>query len=210
MDILVPGMGNHEISPIRFLSTSAPDWRPEIGMVQTMESQVQIPAPQPPAPPQPLIRNCVSCGRSISWDANVCSYCGHDYRVQMMMGPPPPPRTLKPVIGGVLIIIAALLALGMGAMAMTMDTQQVQDAGVDIPEGMTAQDLQDVLNFCGAILLVFAVIAIIGGAFALGRKHFWLVVIGGVFGIFGIGMVIGAILSLIGLVLVAVSKDEFS
>jgi hypothetical protein len=114
------------------------------------------------------------------------------------------------MIGGVLIIIAALLALGMGAMAMTMDAQQVQDAGVDIPEGMTAQDLQGVLNFCGAILLVFAVIAIIGGAFALGRKHFWLVVIGGVFGIFGIGMVIGAILSLIGLVLVAVSKDEFS
>lgn len=29
-------------------------------------------------------RNCVSCGRSISWDANVCPYCGHDYRMQMM------------------------------------------------------------------------------------------------------------------------------
>jgi len=27
-------------------------------------------------------RNCVSCGRSISWDANVCPYCGHDYRMQ--------------------------------------------------------------------------------------------------------------------------------
>lgn len=28
------------------------------------------------------VRNCVSCGRSISWDANVCPYCGHDYRMQ--------------------------------------------------------------------------------------------------------------------------------
>ena len=28
-------------------------------------------------------RNCVSCGRSIAWDANVCQYCGHDFRVQM-------------------------------------------------------------------------------------------------------------------------------
>ena len=28
------------------------------------------------------MRNCVSCGRSISWDANVCPYCGHDYRMQ--------------------------------------------------------------------------------------------------------------------------------
>lgn len=28
-------------------------------------------------------RNCVSCGRAISWDANVCPYCGHDYRIAM-------------------------------------------------------------------------------------------------------------------------------
>ena len=31
-------------------------------------------------------RNCVSCGRSISWDANVCPYCGHDYRAQAYAG----------------------------------------------------------------------------------------------------------------------------
>jgi len=28
-------------------------------------------------------RNCVSCGRAISWDANVCPYCGHDFRMVM-------------------------------------------------------------------------------------------------------------------------------
>ncbi len=28
-------------------------------------------------------RNCVGCGRAIAFDANVCPYCGHDYRVQM-------------------------------------------------------------------------------------------------------------------------------
>jgi len=33
-------------------------------------------------------RNCVSCGRSIAWDANVCQFCGHDYRVQMMAPQP--------------------------------------------------------------------------------------------------------------------------
>lgn len=26
-------------------------------------------------------RNCVGCGRAIAWDANVCPYCGHDYRI---------------------------------------------------------------------------------------------------------------------------------
>lgn len=31
-------------------------------------------------------RNCISCGRSIAWDANVCPYCGHDFR-SVMAGP---------------------------------------------------------------------------------------------------------------------------
>lgn len=37
-------------------------------------------------------RNCVSCGRAISWDANVCPYCGHDFRMQMA-GQPAQPQT---------------------------------------------------------------------------------------------------------------------
>jgi hypothetical protein len=35
-------------------------------------------------------RNCVSCGRAISWDANVCPYCGHDFRMQMAGMPAQP------------------------------------------------------------------------------------------------------------------------
>jgi len=31
-----------------------------------------------PEPKNP--RSCVSCGRAIAWDANVCPYCGHDFR----------------------------------------------------------------------------------------------------------------------------------
>jgi predicted nucleic acid-binding Zn ribbon protein len=30
----------------------------------------------------PGTRNCVSCGRAIAWDANVCPYCGHDFRIE--------------------------------------------------------------------------------------------------------------------------------
>ncbi len=32
----------------------------------------------------PQTRYCVSCGRAIAWDANVCPYCGHDYRMPAM------------------------------------------------------------------------------------------------------------------------------
>lgn len=39
---------------------------------------------QPPVQPQPPIlkekRICVECKRPIPFDANICPYCGHDYR----------------------------------------------------------------------------------------------------------------------------------
>jgi predicted nucleic acid-binding Zn ribbon protein len=34
-------------------------------------------------PGQAPTRNCVACGRAIAWDANVCPYCGHDFRPAM-------------------------------------------------------------------------------------------------------------------------------
>lgn len=42
------------------------------------------PRQAPPLTSSPSIsRFCVSCGRSIPWEANVCPYCGHNY-----MAPP--------------------------------------------------------------------------------------------------------------------------
>jgi len=55
---------------------------------------------------------------------------------------------------------------------------------------------------CGAVLLVLGIIAILGGIFAIQRKNFALALIGGIF-------VVPSILGLIGLILIAVSKDEF-
>jgi RNA polymerase subunit RPABC4/transcription elongation factor Spt4 len=36
-------------------------------------------------------RNCVACGRAISWDTLVCPYCGKDYRYQSFAGQPQGP-----------------------------------------------------------------------------------------------------------------------
>ena len=117
-------------------------------------------------------RNCVSCGRAIAWDANVCSYCGHDYRA-VMAGPLLTARkeSSKPIIGGVLIIVGGLL-LTLGA------------------------------GFCMIVLFPLAILAFMGGVFALMRKYFALAVIGGV-------LSIPSIIGLVGLILVILSKDEF-
>jgi hypothetical protein len=57
-------------------------------------------------------RSCVSCGRTIAWDVNVCPYCGHDYRPQMM-GPQPmygqPMPQQKGFQGSILILIILIL-----------------------------------------------------------------------------------------------------
>jgi hypothetical protein len=47
-------------------------------------------------------RQCVSCGRSIDWNYNVCPYCGHDYRY---IAEQPGPR---PVSGGLRVLFYIL------------------------------------------------------------------------------------------------------
>ena len=47
-------------------------------------------------------RQCVSCGRTISWDANVCPYCGHDFRVPQTI------RAVEPISNGMKILFYLL------------------------------------------------------------------------------------------------------
>jgi len=118
-------------------------------------------------------RNCVSCGRSIAFDANVCQYCGYDYRI-LMAGPVAGPKkeSSMPEIGGVLILIGALVLIVLAGL-------------------------------CIIFLIPLAIIAILGGVFAIQRKHFTLALIGGIFSI-------PSIIGIVGLILVVMSKDEFS
>ncbi len=137
-------------------------------------------------------RNCVSCGRQISFDANVCPFCGHDYRVVMAGPQAQKKQSGTPVAGGVLIIIGAIIYLILGALAAAGGTVA---SVIDVEASAWA-------IACGAIGIVLGLVALFGGVFAIGRKNFAIAVIGGIFAI-------PTIIGLIGLVLVAVSKDEF-
>ena len=56
-------------------------------------------------------RNCSGCGRSIPWDANLCPYCGRDYRMQMVA----PPAQLAMTEGfKVVLYILSLLVFPVG------------------------------------------------------------------------------------------------
>jgi hypothetical protein len=140
----------------------------------------------------------------------VCPYCGHDYR---FIAAPEAPRqqSAKPLLGGILIIIAGVLSLVMAISFIVMDSQDLENLNSQQlrDSGLTIADLEEMLGICGLIEIVFGVIAIIGGLFAIARKHFGLAIVGGIFGLIGIGFLIGGVLGLIGLVLIIISRDEF-
>ncbi len=60
----------------------------------------------PPAPPQPAFiqtqspsgptKACISCGRIIPADANLCPYCRYNYRAQAIPAAPAPMRPMAP------------------------------------------------------------------------------------------------------------------
>jgi hypothetical protein len=156
----------------------------------------------------PPTRMCVFCGRTIDFSANVCPYCGHDYRMPIY-GPAIRKKSSMPVIAGIMIIIAGLLAIGLGVLYLTMGVSDLESSGVTMPPEVSLEDVQNLLSVCGALAVLFGVIAIIGGVFTIQRKHFAFAIIGALFGMAGVGFFLGALLALIALILVAVSKQEF-
>jgi hypothetical protein len=155
----------------------------------------------------PSTRNCVNCGRSIAWDANVCQFCGHDYRAQATQ-PARHEKSALSLIGGALILVAGLMGLALGAIFLTIDVNQLDQYGISV-SGATDM-IEDILNVCGTILVILGLVAILGGVFGVMRKHFGLVILGGVFGLLCIGpWFLGSLLALVGLILVAVARKDF-
>ncbi len=124
----------------------------------------------------------------------MCPYCGHDFRAAMAGPAAQKKESAMPVIGGILIIIGAVIELIVGGALAIGGT-----ALFGLSLGSSG-----VLVVCGAILVIVAIIALLGGIFALQRKNFGFAVLGGVLALGG-----WFIPALIGLILVAISKDEF-
>lgn len=155
----------------------------------------------------PTTRNCVKCGRTIAWDANVCQFCGHDYRAQATAAAPHEKSVLS-LVGGVFILVAGLMGIFAGIVLLTISLDDLDQYGVDVAG--VGDILEDILKICGAIWLIFGLIALMGGVFGIMRKHFALVILGGVFGLLCLGpYALGSLLALVGLILVAVARKDF-
>ena len=106
---------------------------------------------------------------------------------------PRPPNPTVPIAGGVLVLIAGALALLWTSIMWT---------GFEMI-GIGSWT-------CYVLELVFSIIAIIGGIFAMARRMFGLAVMGAIFSMLTLGFFfISPLLGLIGLILIMVGKDAF-
>lgn len=114
-----------------------------------------------------------------------------------------------PLIAGIFLIIAGLLGLFTWASALALDSSMIENVlPPDSP--ISAEQLQSFLMTCGIIGAVLSIFVLVGGIVALKRKAWGLALIGGILGLFTIGpMLLGSVLSLIGLILVVISRKEF-
>jgi hypothetical protein len=112
---------------------------------------------------------------------------------------PPPTPSSAPAAGGVLVIIGGVLAVVNGILLAA--------AGSAYP---ALPGFREAMALCAAGIFVFATIAVVGGICAFYRRAWGLALAGSVLCMLSIGpLAISFILGLIGLVLIAVSRNEF-
>lgn len=74
-------------------------------------------------------RNCVSCGRAISWDANVCPYCGHDFRAAPSYAPRESISDGMKILLYILSFLIPIIGIIVGIIYYTKPEQELKDFG---------------------------------------------------------------------------------
>ena len=127
----------------------------------------------------------------------------------------PVTKSSKPMIAGILLIIAGIITLVSLIPYMTIDIQTIESSGIleqlqGIDPDITAEQVKDYLTMCGTIGIILSIFPILGGVLSIKRKIWGVALIGAVIGLFGfLILIIPGILALAGLILIAMSRQEF-
>jgi hypothetical protein len=124
-------------------------------------------------------------------------------------GPMPPMQTSKPLIAGILLIVFGLINIGNAIYTIvTVDEAMSQLGGIGEDQ---LGFVSDIVMICMVIFIILSVIAILGGYFATQRTKWGIALVGAIVGLFTIGPVcLSSITALIALILLFMSKDEFT
>lgn len=146
------------------------------------------------------------------WDANVCPYCGKDYRQAppgMMPMAPAKPKTAIPIIAGVFSMVTGALGL-LAAVMLILATDYLNSLIGGIGFGI---DISGIVMVLALIGVLFSALVLISGIFAVQRSHFGFAIIGAILGMILVGpftyWFLGVVFGLLAIILLAVSHKEF-
>jgi hypothetical protein len=115
----------------------------------------------------------------------------------------------KPLIAGILLMLAGLFGLLTWASVFMVTDFSIIDPSM-LPPEITLEQIQQILQTCSIIGIVLSLLPILGGILSIQRKLWGIAVLGAVLGLLTVGPVfISSILSLIGLILLVMAKDAF-
>jgi magnesium-transporting ATPase (P-type) len=119
--------------------------------------------------------------------------------------------TNKPNIAGILLIIAGILAIVSWVSVITMDFSMIDITQLqEIDPTITEERVRELMTLCGIIMCILSVFPLLGGILSFKRKLWGIAVTGGILGLFTIGpFFASSLLSLIGLIVVVMSRKEF-
>ncbi len=155
------------------------------------------------------MKECPRCGRKVSEETANCPTCNYAFFAEEEVLE----ETKKPLIAGGLMLASALLGLGY-ALMIALNPESVvqfslQNMGGGFSESVDPGTLVTTLRVCSFIMLSFVAVEIIGAILAIKRTHWGVAMLGAVLGIFTIGFNISVVLSIIAIIILYMSKDEF-
>jgi len=127
--------------------------------------------------------------------------------------PPPMPmpaqqRSMLPMIGGALLLVAAILGIATWAYVIVAGTSFVNSF---MPGGYGAQFVTGIILVCGAIEIILSLIALLGAVMAIMHRMWGVALAGSILGLFTIGFYgLASLLSLVALILIAISHKDFT
>lgn len=153
------------------------------------------------APRKLSSRRCWQCGGEVDIFDTVCPTCRCDLTEASVVTSGSSEPSRKPTAAALMFAGAGLLNLISAIMLLTFDGY-VPDYGVDVA---------GLLGVCGALVLIFALCAFVAAFLSYRRERFSMALLTGTLGMLGIGPIyLGSVLSLAGIITLALAKDEFS
>jgi hypothetical protein len=122
------------------------------------------------------------------------------------------PTDSKPLIAGILLIIAGIMAILTWLLAFSVDISTILDQSMFQEQNITitTEQLQSMVSICASIGVILSIFPLLGGILSIQKKLWGGALAGSIIGLFTIGpLFLSSLLSLISLILLIMAREQF-